>query len=300
VGLGGRFDATNVIDSPAITIITPVSLDHQHFLGDTVAAIAFEKAGILKPGVKAVVAAQPHEAESVIEARAKELGAPLLRQDREWKVSRDKDGGLAYRGKHALTLPPPGLLGAHQYGNAGAALAALECLDGFTLGPDALAQGMTAVEWPGRLQRLTRGPLTEVLPRRGEVSGGLNEVGGGLCEVWLDGAHNLGGGEALAKFLAGWQDKPASLVFGMLKTHDARAFLKPLAPYVQELAAVAIPREANSLSANDAAEAARGAGIKAVASPGLHAAVKSVARPGGRVLICGSLYLAGRVLEENG
>ena len=293
VGLGGRFDATNVIPHPAVSVITPVSLDHQHFLGETVAAIAFEKAGVLKPGVKAVVASQPHEAESVIEARAKELGAPLLRQDREWKVSRDKDGGLAYRGKHALTLPPPGLPGEHQYGNAGAALAALECLEGFKFGTDALAKGMQSVEWPARLQRLVRGKLIEVLPRRGEVSGAI-------CEVWLDGAHNLGGGEALARFVAGWKDKPTRLVFGMLKTHDARAFLKPLAPSVKELAAVAIPREANSLSADEAAQAAREAGIKAVAAPGLEDAVKAMARDGGRVLICGSLYLAGRVLEENG
>jgi dihydrofolate synthase/folylpolyglutamate synthase len=286
VGLGGRFDATNVIPRPAVTIVTPVSLDHQHFLGYTIAAIAFEKAGILKPGVKAVVASQPNDAGAVIEARAQELGAPLFCQDREWDISRDKDGGLVYRGKNALTLPPPGLLGEHQYGNAGTALAALECLEGFKLGPDALARGMIAVEWPARLQRLTRGPLIEAMPKSGEL--------------WLDGAHNLAGGEALARFVSTWKDKPASLVFGMLKTHDARAFLKPLAPYVKELAAVTIPREANSLSADEAAEAARATGIKAVAARSLEDAVKAVAHDGERVLICGSLYLAGRVLEENG
>jgi dihydrofolate synthase/folylpolyglutamate synthase len=286
VGLGGRFDATNVIARPAVTVITPVSLDHQHFLGETIAAIAFEKSGILKPGSPAVVAAQPQEAEAVIEARAMALGAKLFRQGSEWTVARGADGGVAYRGKRDLDLPPPGLAGEHQYGNAGTALAALECLDGFKLDRDSLTRGIKAVEWPARLQRLTNGPLVSTLPQD--------------CELWLDGAHNAAGGAALARFVAGWKDKPVRLVFGMLKTHDAAAFLKPLAPLVEELAAVAIPREANSLSADEAADAARSAGLIASASPGLAAAVKSAAKPNGRVLICGSLYLAGRVLEENG
>ncbi|HTC18887.1 MAG TPA: folylpolyglutamate synthase/dihydrofolate synthase family protein [Stellaceae bacterium] len=286
VGLGGRFDATNVIARPAVTVVTPVSLDHQHFLGETIAAIAFEKAGILKKGVPAVVAAQPPEAETVIEARARELGAPVFREGKEWNVSRGADGGLAYRGKRDLDLPPPGLLGEHQYGNAGTALAALDCLGGLKLGADALARGVKAVEWPARLQRLAKGPLVSALPPD--------------CELWLDGAHNPAGGAALARFVAGWKDKPTRLVFGMLKTHDAAAFLEPLAPLVESLAAVAIPREANSLSAEEAAAAARNAGLIASAQPSLLAAVTSAARPSSRILICGSLYLAGRVLEENG
>ncbi len=286
VGLGGRFDATNVIPHPAATIITPVSLDHQHFLGDTVAAIAFEKAGILKKGAPAVVAEQPPEVAAVIEARARELGAPLFRQGREWKVSRGAGGDLAYRGKTALDLPPPGLLGEHQYGNAGTALSALDCLEGFKPGQDALARGVKDVEWPARLQRLLKGPLVEALPRN--------------CELWLDGAHNAAGAAALARVLEGWQDKPVSLVFGMLKTHDAEVFLRQVAGYAEELAGVAIPREANALPAEAAAQAARAAGMRAHASPSIAAAVKAVAKPDSRVLICGSLYLAGRVLEENG
>jgi len=130
------------------------------------------------------------------------------------------------------------------------------------------------------------GPLVSALPQD--------------CELWLDGAHNAAGGAVLARFVSGWKDKPVRLVFGMLKTHDAAAFLKPLAPLVEELAAVAIPREANSLSAEETADAARSAGLRASASPSLAAAVKSAARPNSRILICGSLYLAGRVLEENG
>ncbi len=286
VGLGGRFDATNVIPRPAVTIITPVSLDHQHFLGHTVAAIAFEKAGILKPGAPAVVAAQLPEAQEVIEARARELGAPLFREGKEWQVSRGPDGGLIYRGKRALDLPPPGLLGEHQTGNAGTALAALDCLAGFKLGAEALARGMKEVEWPARLQRLLKGSLVENLPRN--------------CELWLDGAHNAAGAAALAKVLEGWKDKPVSLVFGMLKTHDAEVFLRQLGGAAEELAGITIPREVNALSAEEAAGAARKAGIRAHASSSLAEAVKSVARPDSRVLICGSLYLAGRVLEENG
>ena len=285
VGLGGRFDATNVIPRPAVTVITPVSFDHQHFLGDTVAAIAFEKAGILKPGAPAVVVAQPQEAQTVIEARARELGAPLYREGQEWKVSRGAGGGLAYRGKRALDLPPPALLGEHQLGNAGTALAALDCLEGFKLGADALARGMKDVEWPARLQRLLKGPLVEALPRN--------------CELWLDGAHNAAGGAALARVLEGWKDRPTSLVFGMLKSHDAEVFLRQVAGHAEELAGVAIPREVNALSAEAAAQAARAAGMRAHASPSLAEAVKSVAKPDSRVLICGSLYLAGRVLEEN-
>jgi dihydrofolate synthase/folylpolyglutamate synthase len=286
VGLGGRFDATNVIAHPAVTIITPVSLDHQHFLGDTIAAIAFEKAGILKSGAPAVVAAQAPEAEAVIEARARERGATLYREGPEWNVSRGPRGDLIYRGKAMLELPPPGLLGEHQFGNAGTALAALDCLDGFTLGAEALARGMKDVEWPARLQRLLKGPLVENLPSN--------------CEVWLDGAHNAAGGAALAKVLEGWKDKPTRLVFGMLKTHDAEVFLRQVGGFAEELAGITIPREVNALSAEAAAEAARAAGMRAHASPSLAEAVNSVAKPDSRVLICGSLYLAGRVLEENG
>ncbi len=286
VGLGGRFDATNVIARPAVTVITPVSLDHQHFLGDTIAAIAFEKAGILKTGRPAVITAQAQEAQAAIETRARELGAPLFREGQEWKVSRKAGGGLAYRGKRKLDLPPPALLGDHQVGNAGAALAALDCLEGFTLGEDALAKGMKSVEWPARMQRLYKGPLVEALPRN--------------AELWLDGAHNPAGAAAIAKVLAGWNDKPTYLVFGMLKTHDAEVFLRQVRGFAEELAGIAIPREVNALPAEAAANAARAAGLRAHASPSLEAAVKSVAKPGSRILICGSLYLAGRVLEENG
>jgi dihydrofolate synthase/folylpolyglutamate synthase len=288
-GLGGRFDATNVIASPAVTVITPVSLDHQHFLGDTVTAIAGEKAGILKQGRAAVLAPQSPEGRAVLETRARDLAAPLFRHGEEWHVAATSSG-LRYAGRRwpHLDLPPPGLVGPHQYDNAGAALACLDCLDGFALDATALAMGLRRVEWPARLQLLTRGKLAALLPAD--------------WELWLDGGHNEAGGQALAAMAASWQDRPLRLVFGMLGTHDAQAFLRPLAPYAAALNAVAIPGEASSLSAGAAAEAAHAVGIKAVAQSSIAAAIAAAATaaPTGRVLICGSLYLAGRVLAENG
>ena len=285
VGLGGRFDATNVIARPAVAAITPVSLDHQHFLGDTIGQIAFEKAGILKAGMPAVIARQAAEAAAVIEARARELGAPLFRQGAEWEASARADGGILYRGRSAFDLPPPGLAGPHQYINAGAALACLECLDAVALSPAALAEGMRHVEWPARLQRLNRGTLAQLMPEG--------------AELWLDGAHNEAGGAVLGEVATGWHDKTLNLVFGMLKTHDAAAFLKHLAGQAARLEAIAIPGEQNSLTATEAAAAARAAGIPATAHPSIAAAVAAAAEPRARILICGSLYLAGRVLAEN-
>lgn len=288
-GLGGRFDATNVIARPAVTAITPVSLDHQHFLGDTVAAIAGEKAGILKEGRPAVLGPQAPEGRAVLEAHAAALGAPLFRHGFEWRVEQTATG-LRYQGRRwpSLDLPPPGLLGRHQYDNAGIALACLDRLDGFDLAPAALARGLRGVEWPARLQHLTRGALAERVPRG--------------WELWLDGGHNAAGGEALAAVARDWQDRPLQLVFGMLNTHDARGFLRPLALYAAGLGGVAITGEANALTAEDAVAAARDVGIAAQPRAGIAEAIgaATASAPAGRVLICGSLYLAGRVLIENG
>ena len=288
-GLGGRFDATNVIARPAVTAITPIALDHQHFLGDTVAKIAFEKAGILKPAVPAVIAPQTAAAQDVIEARAGEIGAPLFRHGAEWSCDPDAAAvppGLRYRGRRLLTLPAPGLPGRHQYDNAGTALACLDCLPGFRLGEVALARGMATVEWPARLQHLKRGPLVAALPPG--------------CELWLDGAHNPAGGAALGAVAAEWRDRPLRLVFGMLATHDPDGFLTPLAPYIAGMQAVTIPGEPHARPAEELAAAARTLGIAATPAAGIAAAVAASAAPGARVLICGSLYLAGRVLQDNG
>jgi len=285
VGLGGRLDATNVVRRPAVAAIAPVSLDHQAFLGDTVAAIAGEKAGILKPGVPAVIAAQPNDAEVVIEERASALGAPLYRSGLEWRC--DASGpGMHYSGERwELDLPLPSLIGAHQIVNAGTAIASLERLSGFSLTPEAIADGLRNIDWPARLQHLTRGPLVDALPG---------------WEVWLDGGHNPLAGQVLADVAAGWRDRLLYLVVGMMNTKDAAGFLAPLAPYTEMLVAVTIPEEKNALPANAITAAARSLGIAAHSAGSIDEAIRHlVGCASGRALICGSLYFAGKVLAAN-
>jgi dihydrofolate synthase / folylpolyglutamate synthase len=277
-----------------VCALTPISFDHPDFLGPTIAAIAGEKAGILKPGVPAVVAPQPGEAAAVIERRAGEVGAPLHRAGREWRVEAgegDIGGGFRYLGGTVVELPPPGLPGRHQIDNAGLAVAVTEHLSGFAFAPRDLRAGLREVEWPARLQRLTRGPLQALLP--------------GGWELWLDGGHNGAAGEALAEFVAGWRarGRPIHLVFGMLDTKEPRQFLRPLSPLVRSLVAVPVPGEHASLSTAAAAEHARAVGISASEAADAQAAVAVIAQSTTqpcRILICGSLYLAGSVLAENG
>jgi dihydrofolate synthase / folylpolyglutamate synthase len=287
-GLGGRLDATNVIRHPAVTAITPISLDHQAFLGDTIAAIAGEKAGILKPGAPAVIGPQPEEAEAVFEARTNELGAPLLRWNREWRCAM-AGHGMRFSGQHwRFDLPLPSLLGAHQIVNAGTAIACLEQLRDFQLSPELIAKGLRQIEWPARLQRLTRGPLVQMMPPG--------------WELWLDGGHNPGAGVILGEAVAGWRDRPLYLVVGMMNTKDVAGFLAPLAPYTKALAGVTIPGEENPLPAETIAATARSVGMNAATAVSVGDALADImADPTtGRVLICGSLHFAGTVLKENG
>jgi dihydrofolate synthase / folylpolyglutamate synthase len=284
VGLGGRLDATNVVAEPLLTIITPVSLDHQQYLGDTVALIAAEKAGIIKRGVPVVVGPQSEEGLEVIEAKAIRLGAPVLAHNQQWRAWEER-GRLVYQDDRGLLdLPLPNLPGPHQIDNAGAALAALRHL-GF--GETACEAAVTRADWPARMQRLRTGPLVEAAAR---------------CELWLDGGHNPAGGEAVAATLARMSAKPAHLIVGMLNTKDIAGYLRPLAAHAASLTAVSIPGEKNTLTAEETQAAARAAGISAGTAPSVLAAVRTVAAkaPGARILICGSLYLAGSVLRENG
>ena len=284
VGLGGRMDATNVVDRPALTIVTPVSLDHQQYLGDTVAEIAGEKAGILKRGVPCVVGPQLPEGLAAIEARAARVGAPLLVHGQHWQVAADR-GRMVFQDETGLLdLPLPNLAGPHQIVNAGAALMALRTL---RAGDPEAAVGRA--EWPARMQRLRRGPLVEA-------------AGAGV-ELWLDGGHNPAGGEAVAATLAGMPRRPTFLICGMLNTKDVAGFLRPLAPFATALHAVSIAGEAATLPASATATAARAAGIGDVAeAASVIAALRAIVAkdPAARVLICGSLYLAGQVLRENG
>jgi dihydrofolate synthase/folylpolyglutamate synthase len=287
-GLGGRLDATNVVRHPAATAITPISLDHQAFLGDNIAAIAGEKAGILKPGAPAVIGPQPAAAATVFDARAAGIGAPLFRFGREWRCTAD-NGATRYAGLHwQFDLPLPSLPGAHQIGNAGIAIACLEQLSGLGIGRHAIAEGLRRIEWPARLQRLGHGPLVEILPPG--------------WELWLDGGHNPGAGEVLAASVSAWADRPLYLVVGMLNTKDAAGFLAPLAAHAGTLCAVTIPGEDNPLPAAAIAAAAHSVGLRAEERPTVAAALAALtADPTpARILICGSLHFAGTVLADNG
>ncbi len=284
VGLGGRLDATNVISTPRLTVITPVSIDHEQYLGDTLGKIAFEKAGILKRGVPCIVAPQAEEAMVVIENVASRVGAPLLVHGQHWHVQ-DERGRLVYQDETGLRdLPLPNLLGRHQLVNAGTALAALRHLD---LGDAAYEAAVTRAEWPARMQKMTRGPLAEAAPQ---------------AELWLDGGHNAAAGAALAEFLADLPPRPTQVICGMLNTKDVTGYLRPLAGQVRGLTAVSIPGEANTLPAEATRDAARAEGLAAQTAEGVAEALREIVarEPRSRVLICGSLYLAGTVLRENG
>lgn len=284
VGLGGRLDATNVIERPALTIITPVSLDHQQYLGDTLALIAGEKAGIIKRGVPVIVGPQEPEGLAVIEARAARLGAPVLAYGQQWSVFEER-GRLIYQDENGLLdLPLPNLPGPFQMFNAGAAIAALRALG---KGEAACEAAVTRAYWPARMQRLKTGPLAESAPS---------------VELWLDGGHNPAGGEAVAATLARMPARETHLICGMLNTKDVRGYMRPLAAQVAQLHAVSIPGEANTLPAAVTAEAARSVGMAAVEAGSVAEALADIAAtsPQARVLICGSLYLAGSVLRENG
>ncbi|MEL7211478.1 MAG: folylpolyglutamate synthase/dihydrofolate synthase family protein [Pseudomonadota bacterium] len=281
VGLGGRLDATNVFEAPAVTVITPVDMDHQQFLGETLPEIAGEKAGIIKRGVPCVVGPQHDAAMDVIEARAARMGAPLMAYGQHWHVWEERDRLIYQDETGLLDLPLPALIGAHQIQNAGAAIATLRVLQ-----QGDAERAMSDATWPARMQRLREGPLV---------------AAAGTAELWLDGGHNPAAGEALAKVLLGLPKRPTHLICGMLNTKDIAGYLRPLAAQAEQLIAVSIPGEANTLPAEDTAEAARSVGLTASTANDVAEAVASITAdaPHARMLICGSLYLAGAILREN-
>jgi dihydrofolate synthase/folylpolyglutamate synthase len=284
VGLGGRLDATNVVDTPRLTVITPVDMDHQQFLGDTLAGIAGEKAGIIKRGVPVVVGRQQDEALEVIEDRAVRLGAPILAQGQHWHVWEER-GRLVFQDETGLLdLPLPVLPGAHQVENAGMVLAALRALGH---GEAACEAAMTNATWPARMQRLRKGTLAEAAPG---------------AEIWLDGGHNPHAARAIAEHMRGLPERPTYLVCGMLNTKDVAGFMKPFAGLAKHLWAVSIPGQKATLPAAETAQAARTAGIEATEAQDVGEAVAAIAAtaPEARILICGSLYFAGEVLARNG
>ena len=292
VGLGGRLDATNVIDQPAVSVITPVSIDHEDMLGGTLDLIAREKAGILKRGRPAVIGPQPEEALDAIRDVARKIGAPLQVWGEDFEAF-EQNGRLIFQHERRLIdLPLPGLLGRHQFANAGTAVAAALAFPALELREDAIGAGIAAARWPGRFSRLDAGPVVA--------------VAGEHTEVWLDGGHNPSAGAALAQALADLDErapKPIYLIVGMMARKDAKNFLSPFSGLVRGLVTVPLPgHEENAYSAADLAEIAESIGLDAIPEDDITSAIATVEEQDvgpKRILICGSLYLAGHVLAEN-
>ena len=284
VGLGGRVDTTNVFKRPELCVITPVSIDHEQFLGDTLGKIAFEKAGILKRNTMCVVGPQEDEALEVIEQQAAKVGATLKVHGQHWHVW-EENGRLLFQDETGLwDLPMPVLIGAHQVQNAGAAIMALRMLG---QSEDAAIDGMLNAEWPARLQQLKTGPLVEQA---------------GAAELWLDGGHNAAAGLALSEALERLSPRPLHMITGMLNTKDVTGYLKPLAKNAATLHGVSIPEEQNTLPAQETVDAALSVGMDAHVADTVSDAIATITAqdPMARILICGSLYLAGNILRNNG
>ncbi len=281
VGLGGRLDATNVFAAPAACVITPVDMDHESFLGDTLGKIAGEKAGIMKRGVTCVVGPQHDEALDEIEAKAARIGAPLLVHGQHWHVSVERDRLIYQDETGLLDLPLPALRGPHQITNAGQAIAVMR-----HLGAGHPEAAMTDVSWPARMQRLNEGALARAYPQ---------------LELWLDGGHNPAAGVMLARTLADLPKRGTHAICGMLRTKDVSGYMSALAPQLSSLTALSIPGEQATLTAEETAEAATNVGIAATVGRDLHSALETIASQGpARVLICGSVYFAGHVIRANG
>ncbi len=293
VGLGGRLDATNVVEHPLATVITPISLDHAEYLGDSLEEIAAEKAGIIKHGVPVIVAPQPREALAVIERQAARLNAPARIAGQDWTAG-EEHGRLVYQGEDRLIdLPAPKLHGRHQFDNAGLAVAALRAIPALKLPEAAFESGVVSAEWPARMQRLSHGALASLIPPGGEL--------------WLDGGHNPEGGRAIAAAIADLEERvsrPLVLIVGMLASKDCEGFLRNFGGLARRIVAVPIANQKNILPPDAIADTARAVGISATARDSVEAALAAVAQlaldPSPRILITGSLYLAGEVLNANG
>lgn len=292
VGMGGRNDTTNVAN-PVLSAITPIGYDHTAFLGDTLEKIAAEKAGILKRAVPAVIGRQRRASAAVIAARAEELAVPLFRMGREWQVKPTATGFRYDSDLLGLDLPAPALVGAHQLDNAATAVACIERLRAahFHIDDTAIRKGLASVDWPARLQKLSRGPLFDALPPAGEL--------------WLDGGHNEDCGIVLARQAEEWAKEPAALplylIFGMLTTKDASGFLRPLGRYARTARAVPIEGHA-AYTPQEACARAAEVGLDCLPANDVGAALEDLlaTQPAPmRILICGSLYLAGTVLARN-
>lgn len=293
VGLGGRLDATNVIEHPLACVLTPIGIDHTEFLGPTIADIAAEKAGILRRGAPVIVAEQRDEAMEVIERDAKRLRAPLFACGQHWHVQLEH-GRLAYQDERGLLdLTAPKLFGRHQIDNAGLAIATLRAQSRFTIPQDAYQAGLLAAEWPARMQRITSGKLLDDAPAG--------------CELWLDGGHNADGGRVAAAALGDLEERvsrPLVLIAGMMANKDAAAFLANFTGLTRHLIVVPIPNRDGAMPPERLADAGRALGLRVELADDVPAALRRIASLAyelpPRILITGSLYLAGHVLSLNG
>ena len=290
VGLGGRLDATNVID-PALSVITTIDYDHQQYLGDTLTLIAGEKAGILKRGRPAIIGAQPDEARAEIERVGERLRAELHVSGQDWQAY-EQHGRLVFQDEGGLLdLPMPQLKGRHQIDNAGNAIAAVRLLNDPRITDRHIAEGIKSTTWPARMQRLGQGALSALVPAD--------------AELWLDGGHNPSAGRVLAQAFSELNDRhsrPLVMVWGMLNTKDIGSFIGCFAGIASRVVTITIPDEENAVPAETLAESARAHGLAAETASSLEAALRqaSLTVPAPRILICGSLYLAGRVLAAHG
>ncbi|NVN88432.1 MAG: bifunctional folylpolyglutamate synthase/dihydrofolate synthase [Rhodopseudomonas sp.] len=293
VGLGGRLDATNVIERPAACVLAPIGIDHTEFLGATLAAIAAEKAGIIKRDAPVICAEQPAEAMAVIEQQARRLRAPLHASGQQWHVGVER-GRLVYQDERGLMdLAAPKLFGRHQFDNAGLAIATLRALDGFRIDHAAYEAGVVGAEWPARMQRLSSGRLIAQAPAG--------------SEIWLDGGHNADGGRVAAAALGDLEERvsrPLVVIVGMLGNKDAAGFLGNFAGLTRHIIAVPIPGRADAMPPEQLADAARALGMRVELASCVDVALAKLAALAyevpPRILITGSLYLAGDVLAANG
>ena len=293
VGLGGRLDATNVIAQPLASVLTPISMDHMDFLGPTLTSIAGEKAAIIKRGVPLVCAEQPPEAMDVIERQARRMRAPMHVANQQWHVGVEH-GRLVYQDDRGLMdLCAPKLFGRHQFDNAGLAIATLRTIDELKIPHRAFEAGIVNAEWPARMQRLASGALIALGPQG--------------SEIWLDGGHNAEGGRVAAAALGDLEERvsrPLVVIAGMMANKDAGTFLANFAGLTRHIIAVPIPDQDNAMLPERVADAARALGMRVQIADGVEAALRGIARLAyevpPRILIAGSLYLAGHVLALNG
>jgi dihydrofolate synthase / folylpolyglutamate synthase len=293
VGLGGRLDATNVIEKSSVSVITSITIDHTDLLGDTLEKIAAEKAGILKPNVPSIIAAQHYDALTIIEHQATRLRVPLKIANEDWSVTEER-GRLVYQDEAGLLdLPAPKLYGRHQFDNAGLAIATLRTISEFKIPPSAFEAGIINAEWPARMQLLTQGKLLRLVPPG--------------SDLWLDGGHNADGGRIIAAALADIEERvsrPLVLIVGMLSTKDCEGFLRNFVGLTRHVITIPVPGAEKSVAAEELADRARQIGLPAISGGDLHEALSAVRKldlkPPPRILITGSLYLAGDVLRTNG